>query len=101
MRAASGTPVTPMMPHIRLSISHASGYAPEIYLSETLDGVLEGGVAQPQADCTAARRHGTDSLCGYTVLLRQRRHGARPLRRACDHGPPMRFAKEEIDGRQA
>src|SRR2546427_5697458 len=90
-----------MMPHIRVSVSHASGYAREIYLSETLDGVLDGRVAQPQSNRATACRHRTDRLRGHTELLGQRRHGGRALRWACDNGSPHRLAEKQIDNRQA
>src|SRR6266550_2354153 len=99
-RAASETPVTPMMPHICPSISHASGYAREIYLSETLDGVLDGRVAQPQAHRAATLRYGSDPLRRHTQLLRQGRYRGRALRRARDNGSPLRLAEQEIDSRQ-
>src|SRR2546426_3274472 len=90
-----------MMPHIRVSVSHASGYAREIYLSETLDGVLDGRVAQPQSNRATACRHRTDRLRGHTELLGQRRHGGRALRWACDNGSPLRLAEQQIDSPQA
>src|SRR5947208_14343167 len=89
-----------MMPHIRLSVSHASGYAREIYLSETVDEVLDGRVAQPQADRVAALGHRSHPLRGHTELLCERRHGSRALRRACDDGPPVRLAEEEFGSRE-
>src|SRR5438445_11505870 len=89
-----------MMPHIRVSVPHASGYAREIYLSETLHGVLDGRVVQPQSNRAAARCHRTDPLCGHTELLRERRHRGRALRWTCDHSSPMRLAEQELDSRK-
>src|SRR2546422_10620127 len=89
-----------MMPHIRLSVSHASGYAREIYLSETVDGVLDGRIAQPQADRVAALGHRSHALRGHPELLRERRHGSRALRRACDNGSPMRLAEQHPNRRK-
>src|SRR5207245_7927097 len=83
------------------SVSHASGYAREIYLSETLDAVLDDRVAQPQSNRATARRHRTDRLRGHTELLGQRRHRGRALRWACDNGSPVRLAEQQVDSRKA
>src|ERR1041385_6274248 len=44
-RAASGTPVTPMMPHIASLVPHVPIEARERYLAETVDGVLDRRIA--------------------------------------------------------
>src|SRR5213594_1016842 len=90
-----------MMPHICPSVSHPPGYAREIYLPEPRDGVLDGRVAQPQANRAATLRHGTDPLRGHTQLLCQRRHCGRALRWTCENGSPVRFAEQQIDSRKA
>src|SRR5947199_4224328 len=89
-----------MMPHICPSVSHPSGYAREIYLSETLDGVLDGRVAQPQPDRATALCHSADPLRGHAQLLCQRGHCGRARRWTCDNGSPMRLAEQQFDRRK-
>src|SRR3989442_15125578 len=90
-----------MMPHMCPSVSHPSGYAREIYLPETLDGVLDGRIAQPQAHRTASLSDRSHPLRGYPELLRERRYRGRALRCARDNGSPLRRAEQQLGSRKA
>src|SRR6266850_3261941 len=90
-----------MMPHICPSVSHASGYAREIYLPETLDGVLDSRVAQPQANRAAALCHRSDPLRGHAELLRERQGGRRALGLTRHDGTSVGFAEEQLIGRKS
>src|ERR687887_341180 len=91
--AASGTPVTPMMPHIRCSVSHATGDAREIYLAQPSDGVLDVCVPQPQPHGAAPVRHHADAQRGHTELLSERGDRRGALRCAGDHGATVGFTE--------
>src|SRR5436190_1691825 len=94
-------PVTPMMPHILRSVSHATRKAREIYLSQPLHGVLDARVAQPQAQGAAALTHRAGAVRGHTELLRQRHDGGGALGRAGDDSAAVGLAEQQLYGRQA
>src|SRR5437660_1582940 len=100
-RAASGTPVTPTIPHIRVSVSHASGKCREIYLLQPVDGVLHHRVAQPDPQHAAALTHRADDLRRDAQLLREGRDGRRPLGGAADYRPSVRLAEQQLVSRKA
>src|SRR5882762_9740179 len=90
-----------MMPHICPSISHASGYAREIYLPQTLDRMLDDRVAQPQANRTAALCNSADPVRWHPELLRERQGGCRALRLTRHDGTPVGFAEQQLVSRKA
>src|SRR5947209_951420 len=100
-RAASGTPVTPTMPHIRLSVSHASGKCREIYLPQPVYGVLDCRIAQSHPEGAPALVHRPDGLRRHAQLLRQRRDGGRPLGGAGDDRASVRLAEQQRLGRKS
>src|SRR5690242_5811245 len=96
MRAASGTPVTPMMPHIRWSVSHATGNGREIYLPELPDGLLDVRVTQAHPHGSPTRAYAPDPPRGDAELLGERRNSHRALRCAGHNGAAVGLAEEQL-----
>src|SRR6266568_7555961 len=89
-----------MMPHIRSSVSHAPGYAREIYLPQPVNGVLEPPVPQQHAHHAARLAHRSYALRRHTQLLRERRHRGGALGVARHHRPPVGLAEEQLGSRK-
>src|SRR5205807_118213 len=90
-RAASGTPETPMMPHICRSVSHAPGKRREIYLPETSHGALEIVVGQFDPNDAVGRSHHAGADGRDAELLGEGRNSGRAPSGA---GPGPRRSRE-------
>src|SRR5258705_6238159 len=100
MRAASGTPATPMMPHMLRSVSHAPGNRAEIYLAQPSHRRCDRIVSQSDAEGTVHRADHADALRRDTELAGQHVNRSGTLRRTRDHGAAVGFAEQYLVRRE-
>src|SRR5438034_9455866 len=99
-RAASGTPVPPMMPHMSPSVSHATGYRAEIYVAQPLDTVRHLPVAQPDTHAPATLAHRARAVRRHVEFPGERGDGVPVLGVAGDHRAAVRLAEQDLHGRK-
>src|SRR5690348_7829160 len=96
MRDASETPATPMMPHMRRSVSHASRNGAEIYVSEPRDRLLDLAVPQADAEGPVGGTDSSRTVDRNPQLTRERLHSPGALRRARDDHAAVGFAEQQF-----
>src|SRR5439155_22856992 len=101
MRDASGTPATPMMPHMLRSVSHASRNGAVIYVAQPGDRLVERSVSQRKAEGPIHGTHRAGAEERDTELAGQCLYRRRALLCARNHGAAVGFAEQQLVGREA
>src|SRR5258707_2961864 len=101
MRDASGTPATPMMPHMLVSVSHTPWNGAEIYVAQPADRLVDRPVSQGDPEGALGAAHAARSEERHAQLAGDPLNRSRALRLGRDDGATVGFAERQLLRRES